>query len=278
MKFAEYRGMKVLKLLDPRRRKALSLWRKAVLCAYAADTVDARFGEENIWLCRKTAAYIYRDFTSLGIRYTRGSRPHLEKIAAAVTHGCRTDRARVVALLRRVRDLHKRHTGPYKDVFHGGTEEDVIKKGSNMCNEMARVFACLCQICGMPSRFIGHPLGGHGVNEVYLEGKWGYFDIRGKYFENADGSLANAWELMQDPTIIDRQPARVRKDLAKAKNVLRTRDVYFHPDEITTVANYPIDNCGRYSYDWTWNTSELRCRIAAIKKPLRKLTRELFGQ
>ncbi|MFC1582139.1 transglutaminase family protein [Planctomycetota bacterium] len=276
MKYRQYRGMEVVKVLSPAQRKALKLWRRAVLTVYKPDMVDAKFAEEQILLTAKTENYIYSDFTPLKIKYKKGSRPYLEEIAAKVTKNCKGERKTMLALMRWVRDIHKRHTGPYKEAFHGGTEEEVIKKGSDMCNEMARVLIFLCQICGLPGRFVGHPMGGHGVTEIHVEGGWAYVDDRGKYFEKADGTLASTWDIMQDPSIIDKQPAHVRKDLARTKGLKSTREKFFHPNEITTVANYNIDNCAHYSYEWVWNTPAVHRSTEGIKRELRKAVKKVF--
>lgn len=267
MKYASFRGMNILPELDPLRRKALKLWRKAVLSVYKPDTPDARFGEENIWLNAETAEYVYTRFTPLQINYIKGSRPFLEQTANEITKGCKTKREKVLAIVHWVRDIHKRSDGPM-EIFHGGTEEEVIKKGSDMCNEMARVFCFLCQIKGIPARFAGHPMGSHGVAEAYLESGWAYFDDRGKYFVKPNGKFASIWDLMQNPSIITKQPAWVKKNLAKTSGIARTVDFYFHPREIQQIANYSIDNCAHYSYAWTWNTSALRKKIKNIKKDL----------
>jgi transglutaminase-like putative cysteine protease len=81
-----------------------------------------------------------------------------------------------------VRGLPDRHNWRNPLPFTGGTEEELIAKGAQMCNENARVMIALCQVAGLPARYVGHPIGGHGVTEVYVNGRWSYYDIRGKFF------------------------------------------------------------------------------------------------
>jgi len=140
----------------------------------------------------------------------------------------------------------------------------VIKKGSNMCNEQSRVFCVLCQVAGIPARYVGHSVGGHGVSEAYVENGWAYFDNRGKYFLKSDGSLAGAWDLMQDPQLIDQQPDEVKADLREGYDYDGTRR-YFSPVEITAVTNYFVWERDRYGYGWVWNTPALQERVAEVR-------------
>jgi len=86
----------------------------------------------------------------------------------------------------------------------------VIKKGSDWCGEIARVFCILNQIASFPSRivYLYHisKAKGHAVGEVYVKSKWSLFDILSqKYYQKKDGTIANAWELREDASLIDEQ-------------------------------------------------------------------------
>ena len=231
---------------------------------YGPDLVDVQIMHDQVRLCEATADYVYSEYTPLEMRYERGSRPELEKVLDRILADASDERDRVLRILRFVRDLHE--FGPradekgLDDLFHGGIEEEVIKKGSNMCNEQSRVFCVLCQMAGIPARYVGHYVGGHGVMEACVEGKWGYFDNRGKYFLKPDGAFASTWELVRDPSLIDAQPAEVTADLRKGCDMDGTRR-YFSPVEVTVVTNYFVWERERYNYDWIWNTSEFRRRL-----------------
>ncbi len=151
------------------------------------------------------------------------------------------------------------------DPFHGGIEEEVIKKGSSMCNEQSRVFCCLCQVAGIPARYVGHHVGGHGVSEAFVEGAWAYFDNRGKYFLKPDGSLASTWEIWNDLSLIDAQSVSVRADIRPGVTYEPTR-VYFSRVEVTSIMNYCVWENARYDYSWVWNTPELRARVVEVRK------------
>lgn len=185
------------------------------MAIYREGSVDWVFFNEAVVLTADTADALYRDFTPLAQPYVRGTRVFLEKIVDAVTAGCKSDRQKALALLDWVRDIPVTYQNVDGDPFHGGTEEEVIRKGSSMCNEQARVLGILAQVAGMPSRYVGHmtPIDfddpksgtGHGVNELYIENHWAYFDIRGKFFLKPDGAFASTWELIRNPALIDAQ-------------------------------------------------------------------------
>ncbi len=259
---------------DPRQAAVLLENSTVSRSVYRAGTVDAVFFDEAIVLQPSTADYIYSWFTPLNQPYARGGRAYLEKIVDAVTAGLSDERDKALALLNWCRDIPFTYTrGAWLaggksagDLFHGGAEEEVIRKGSGMCNEQARVLGILAQIAGLPSRYVGHMTlidyddvrssTGHGVNEIYIEGGWAYFDIRGRYFQKEDGSLASAWDLLVDPGLINRQPPEVLSHRCpRADHALAAR--YYHPSTVTIVCNYLASDHGRYDYSWVYPSESL---------------------
>src|SRR5690606_3986278 len=124
-------------------------------------TVDWAIFDDAVVLQASTVDYLYSDFTPFEQPYVRGSRAYLERIVDAVTAGITGERDKALALLDWCRDIPFTYTrGAWLaggqsagDVFHGGAEEEVIRKGSGMCNEQARVLGILAQIAGLPSRY-----------------------------------------------------------------------------------------------------------------------------
>jgi len=272
-KLKKYTGPK-LPIEDLRSRLAYERERDIGLLRYHEGSVDWVYKQEQLLLCPETTEFIYNGFTPSTVSYEKGSRPQLEKIVRTVTRGCRTQRAKVLALLKFVRDLpdvQKHGNGPRSACpvvpFHGGTEEEIVKKGCSMCNEQARVLIILSQIAGFPSRYVGHYgcycgadktwQGGHGVTEIFMEGKWCYFDIRAKFFQKKDKQLASTWEILQDPGIIDRQPKWILKMMRSRYKMTSTRR-WFGGGCTTVVNNYFAADHERYSYPWNWNTPTYR--------------------
>ncbi len=258
---------------DPVTRKGCELWLAKILAAYGengeSDTsggVDVEIVESQLGLCEKTAEHIYSDFTPLEIRYRPGSRPQLEKVVAEATRPGMSERETVFALLRRCRD--NRHRGlASPNLFYGGSEEELLKRGAHMCNEIARVFVCLCQVAGIPARVHSSHITGHMMAEVYVDGRWAWADpMKGMAPRLDDNRLANAWDLFCDPQLFERQPKEFWDDVRPsapspeqadhymACQMARNRDCYFHPKEAMAIGNYYVWDFERYTFPWS-----LRC-------------------
>ena len=256
------------------------------LAFYDADAPDGAMFDRLVFLCDRTAPYLYSKHTPLKVDYERGSRRMLEDIVGEVTRGRRKASDKVLAIQRFVRDiplgkreairgvLSKQATGITNDVFAGGAEEDVIRKHSSMCNEQARVMITMCQIAGIPARYVGHiniynekweHMRGHGVVEAYVNRKWAYFDIRGQYFLDRKGRFLSAWEIKQDPSVIDRQPKRVVKNLLSSYGLNSSRK-YFSDLSMTFIANYSVSEASRFDMSWEFPTLEFNARFAAARK------------
>jgi hypothetical protein len=265
--FEDARGRNQVNLIDdPLTRKGCELWLEHVLSFYGEDGgVDVEVIDDEIILNEKSVEYLYSQFTAMDIRYQRGSRPMLEQIVDEhVTKGM-TDREKALALMRRVRD--NRDMGlATPGLFVGGSEEELLKRGALRCNEVARLYACLCQIAGLPARLHCTHISGHMMNEVYTDGKWGWIDpMKGIAAVNDRDEPASAWELLGDPKLFERQPKEVWDDCRPpgcifgsddrdVRNVtyqmIRSRDCYFHPREAMALGNYFVWEMGRYTFPW----------------------------
>ena len=189
----------------------------------------------------------------------------LEKVISENTEANMSDRSKALALMRRVRD--NRDYGLAKpSLFVGGDEEEMLKRGALRCNEVARLFACLCQIVGLPARLHCSHISGHMMNEVFTDGKWSWVDpMKGIAPINDAGDPASAWELLRDPTIFERQPESVWEDIRPPRKtfgseerdprnvsfqMLRNRDCYFNPREAMALGNYFVWDKHRYTFPW----------------------------
>jgi transglutaminase-like putative cysteine protease len=166
----------------------------------AVEGIDLDQAKSAILLNADTEPILYGpNFSPTRIRYISGSRPKLEEIAAGLRRD--TPRESAEAALSWVID-NIRH--PFLSVptpkNRAITEEEIIESGLGYCNEQTRVFIALCEVMGIPGRlcFLSHKNGkcGHATAEIYLDGKWAFFDITfGVNVELPDGKLGSAWEL-----------------------------------------------------------------------------------
>ncbi len=278
--FEEYRGRNYLEKVDADQRDALEAWEEVLRLGESGKVDCEHFIDNQLYLCAETAEYIYTDYTPTTVEYQEGSRPGLEKVIDTLDLRDRPDFDKFLWLARFVRDLPNKHGwGPMP--FTGGTEEELIEKGPAMCNEQARLLVVLAQVAGLPARYVGHHIGGHGVTEVYIDGGWAYYDIRGKFFFGGNGKLASTWEIWQDPGIIRRQPDWVTREVhprywPQGDPYLSTEKSFFNPKECAGITNYFVWDVDKYDFshppeheDWLEMTTPARKR--------RNRVREKFG-
>ena len=232
---------------------------------YKGTVDDIVFHREAVTLCEDTVEYLYTQYTPLETKYEPGTRPELERIVAEVTDDAMSEREKALALLAWARDVPELQPPP-EEKFGAGTEEDVVATRNGNCADQARLFAVLTQIAGIPSRIVlhygspaidGKMLGGHGVNEVHIEGRWAYMDIRGKHFLWPDGRIASAIDLMRFPELTQDQPehahAMVREGYSLAESVS-----FFAGRRVTRICNYFVWEHDRYDYRRITPTEESR--------------------
>ena len=170
---------------------------------HAPGTVDRVLMEDSIRLCAETASYLYGEYTPLVAIYEPGSRPELEAHARQATDGRRTPEETVHAIALFTAGLGEGSDEEDLDSLRfGGTEEEVIRRRSDWCTDLARVACVLCQVVGVPARIVNlfdleRAYSGHVAIEAYRGGTWGLVDpITAQLHRHADGSPASAWRLM----------------------------------------------------------------------------------
>jgi hypothetical protein len=265
--FDEYMGRNQHKVFDdPGTRRGCELWLARVLAYYGeGGGVDVEIIDGQLGLCEKTAEYIYAEFTPTDLRYKPGSRPMLEALVRELVTDAMSDREKALALMRRCRD-NQDHGLARPGLFNGGTEEELLKRGAIMCNEISRVFVCLCQIAGLPARVHCSHISGHMMTEVQVDGRWWWIDpMKGLAPVDTHDEPVSAWDLHNDPALFERQPQsfwedcrppsatfgteqRDRRNLAY--QMCRNRDCYFHPKEANAVGNYFVWEHHKYTYPW----------------------------
>jgi hypothetical protein len=265
--FEEFLGRNQGGLLEhPLSRRGCELWIARVLAYYGeAGGVDIEIINGQLALSARSAPYLYSEFTPLKTRYVPGSRPMLEAAVAEALRPGMGEREQALALMRRCRDNRDRGLAR-GDLFCGGTEEELLKRGAIMCNEISRVFVCLCQVAGMPARLFSAHISGHMMAVVCADGRWAWIDPRlGLAPVNDRDEPASAWELLRDPRLFERQPrsfwadcrptsalmgGELRDDRNLAYWMARFRDCYFNPREAVALGNYFVWEQGRYTYPW----------------------------
>ena len=280
---APYTGKDAYKMLvGPKRQEAYQLNYEQLGINYG-EAVDFQTRREQVILCPQTAALLYTQFTPTKVRYEKGTRPKLEEVVAQATKDCKTDREKALALMRFCRDLYKKREGiPFSEYIYGGTEEQLIEKGEELCECLGRLMVALCEVAGMPGRVVMHDIGGHIVSEIHIEGRWAYIDPRtGIYFLKPDGSFASTWDIWRNPALLRQQSEEVKADVSPRwtweERIWKCENRYCHPHEVTGFQNYSLSDAGKYGYSQKTFKQASDDGLFVVNKKYCRVINEVFG-
>ena len=175
---------------------------------HAPGSVDRVLAESMVRLCAETADYLYTGHSPACTKYERGTRPLLERYLAdsGATQGPAADR--LTNIVDFCQDLEKRAADDLDGMRFGGTEEQIVARGSDWCTDVARVACALCQVAGVPARLVwlfnlSQAHSAHEIIEAFSDGVWGAVDaLNGVVYRHPDGRPATTWELMNDERLI----------------------------------------------------------------------------
>ncbi|MGD0257277.1 MAG: hypothetical protein ABSB90_05285 [Thermoplasmata archaeon] len=179
---------------------------------HPVGSIDRVLWESMVRLCPATAARLYGEFTSTKVGYRPGMRPQLERIVLALDLGDRSPEERVAAIVRFAAGLAPTGPVPREEMKFGGSEEEIVVRGSDWCTDVARVACGLFQVAGLPSRLVvlqdtGQAYSGHTLVETWRAGSWGAVDAVGNVtYRTEVGTPATTWDLMSRPELLEAQP------------------------------------------------------------------------
>lgn len=177
---------------------------------HAPGSVDRALATSMIRLCEDTAAYLYDKYTDMHIGYVKGSRPVLEHALSEVYFSATEPGQLIPAIANFTRGLAAKRPRGLDAMRFGGTEEQIIERGSEWCTDVARVGCALYQIAGLPCRIVNlfnlnAAYSGHVIVEVYSSETWGAVDTNsGVVYRKDGGAPATTWELMNDAELVNR--------------------------------------------------------------------------
>ena len=252
MDIKDYQGLNILNVLKTDDEKWAYTMNWEQLHINYGDNVEWQRLKEQIVLCPETKDYLYA--TPGPVRYVPGTRPVLEAEVARVITGCKTDREKVLAILVFIRDLYL-HNGkeiPEHLKFYGGSEEVLIAKGENLCECVGRLMVALCEVMGLPGRIVMH-LRGHITCEIFLEGKWSYFDPRaGLFYVDENDRLLSIVELIDNREYIKNQPdwvkAYVSKQWKYEQREYSNYTYHMSPIDVQLYQFYSLMDAPKYNY------------------------------
>ncbi|MFH0816971.1 MAG: transglutaminase domain-containing protein [Methanobacteriota archaeon] len=225
---------------------------------HAPGTVDSVLLDEMVKLLPETEGWLYSDCAPLRATYKKGGRPYLEGIVGRVARQS-GDELRAKSLARWCSGIQSQFPTPEKStekgfwttdtMLFGGTEEELIKRGTYVCTELSRVLCALAQVAGMPSRLVylfdmTRKNWGHGVVEIYIRsggvGSWAVFDATSDAcYAKPEGGLASAWDLRCRPELADAHPDHGNKPYVSGE---------FY--RCSAIANYFVSDWSKYDYGW----------------------------
>jgi hypothetical protein len=175
----------------------------------APGSVDRVLVERMVRLCPETVGYLYEEHTPAEVRYQRGTRPELERHLDVALACCESGEEKIEGICRFCNGLQEGATDDLDGMQVGGTEEEIIRRRSDWCTEVARVGCVLCQIAGLPARMVylfdtGQAYSGHAITEVYRSGVWGaacpHTDV---VYRHRDGRPASVWDLKEERALVE---------------------------------------------------------------------------
>lgn len=178
--------------------------------SHASGSIDRALMENMVQLCSETADYLYSEYTPARSFCQKGLRPELEQYAEKVVLCCHSDEGRIEAIVRFTSGLQEKAIDDLDLTRIGGTEEEIIARGSDWCADVARVGCALCQVAGFPTRMVylvntEKAYSGHVIVEVCRAKVWGAVDtLTNVVYRHSGGKPASTWDLMNNPRLIER--------------------------------------------------------------------------
>jgi len=212
---------------------------------HANGSVDRAFYKEMVKLVDNTVEFLYNEYTLPDVKYERGSRIQLENIISKLKSPL--NRHTIINIVDYCRGIVEKCETRSKDMIFGGTEEEIINRGTFWCTDIARVACILCQIAGLPSRIVitantSFAYCGHTVVEVYYNSKCGIIDpTNGIVFEQVKGCPASAWDIKRNFEIVN----------SAFNEKYGTYEDFFAPGEqyeSVAIVNYHVNEKDIYDY------------------------------
>jgi transglutaminase-like putative cysteine protease len=196
-----------------------------------------------VQLCDATVDHLYSSYTQTGVRYERGARPELERYVEQATGGFADVEDRVTAIARLCANIAATSPAEELDSVFGGSEEEILRRKTDWCVDLARAACALYQVANLPARLViladtSHAYSGHQIVEVHRSGRWGAVDpATDVVYRWPDGSPASTRDLMS------------HSELARAHN-RGDATPYTHPGQFrfAAIVNYFIWEAERYNY------------------------------
>ena len=164
-------------------------------------------------------------------------------------------------LIKYTYELATNYDVPLEKMFFGGSEKEILDRGTNWCFDLARLAAVILDCIGLTSRFVfvadpNKAYHGHVLLEVYYNNSWGVVDpLYGYVFYDNKPISAKDILLSTQLQKMDADYKNMFKQIAIAE---------YNPNESDN--KYIVSRCNEYTYklnnikqDGTWLLGEDKC-------------------
>lgn len=143
---------------------------------HALESIDHKFMREMILLDEESRDFLYQ---TAPVRIKMEAH---ELYSFAKRFKGNDDRQTMEHILRYTAKIASDYQTAFENMKFGGTEREILERGTDWCADMARVGAVLLQCNGIPARIVHlvnleKAYNGHVVTEAFYEGKYGVGDF-----------------------------------------------------------------------------------------------------
>lgn len=143
---------------------------------HALESIDHDFMREMILLDDESRGFLYQ---TAPVKIDMKGH---ELFSFATQFRGNSERQTIENVLRYTAEIAEKYQVPFEDMKFGGTEKEILDRGTDWCADMARVGAVLLQCNGIPARIIhlanlAQAYNGHVVTEAFYERKYGVCDF-----------------------------------------------------------------------------------------------------
>lgn len=165
---------------------------------HAAGSIDHRLMESMILLEEESAALLYQNPPRIPSEICRNP---LWQFAQQFKR--ETEKETIRAVLDFTQNIVQNFDQPFEQMHFGGTEQEILQRGTDWCADLARVGVVLLECLTIPARMVNladrkKAYHGHVILEAFYEGKFGAIDPVYGYLFYENGPLS-VWELQHHP-------------------------------------------------------------------------------